>query len=145
MSRYQLAELGVKGAIFRRGRLLLLHRRDDLIVAPRLWDMPGGGVEVGDGLEDSLIREVQEETGFTVQVGRPIHAQIVHTRLGSGRELTVAVVYYECSTSATGAPRLDPQEHTEFAWVAWKELSKYRLSADQRVAIRKAFRHEARS
>lgn len=145
MPQYQLAEIGVKGAIFRRGRLLLLHRRDDLAVAPGLWDMPGGGVEAGDGLEDSLIREVREETGFTVQVGRPIHAQIVHARLVSGRKLIVAVVYYECSTPATGTPQLDPQEHTDYAWVARDKLSEYPLPPDQRMAIRKAFRHQARS
>lgn len=127
MPRYLQAELGVKALVFRRRRLLLLHRRDDLAVAPGLWDMPGGGVEVGERLEDALVREVREETGFTVRVGRPIHAEIVHTRFVSGRKLTVAVLYYECSTRAVGSPRLDPEEHTDFAWVTRPKLSEYAL------------------
>lgn len=140
MPHYLRAELGVKALLFRRGRLLLLHRRADLAVAPGLWDMPGGGVEVGEGLEDSLVREVREETGFTVRVGRPIHAEVVRTRFVSGRELVVAVVYYRCSTPAAGSPRLDSEEHTEYAWVAPSKLSEYPLLPDQRAAIRKASR-----
>lgn len=139
MPRYLEAELGVKALVFRRGRLLLLHRRDDLAVAPGLWDLPGGGVEVGERLEDSLVREVREETGFTVRVGRPIYAEIVRTRFVSGKRLTVAVLYYECSTRAAGLPRLDPEEHTDFAWVTRPNLSEYALPPDQRTAIMKAF------
>ena len=139
MPRYQRAKLGVKGVIFRAGRVLLLHRRDDLVLVPGLWDMPGGGVEVGDSLEDSLIREVREETGFVVRVGRPVHAWIAHARFVSGKELTSAIVCYECSTRAGGAPRLDPQEHTEYAWVTRGELARYPLPPHQLEAIHKAF------
>lgn len=140
MPRYQQAKLGVKGVIFRKGRVLLLHRRDDLVLLPGLWDMPGGGVEAGDSLEDSLVREVREETGFRVRVGRPISAWIAHARMVTGRKLTSAIVCYECSTRAAGKPRLDPREHSEYAWVAREELSKYPLPPNYQEAIRKAFR-----
>jgi len=143
MPRYLRTELGVKGILLRRGRLLLLHRRDDLAVAPGLWDMPGGGVEVGDSLEDTLVREVREETGFAVRVGRTIHAQIVHTRTTTGRPLIVAVLFYECSTRAAGSPRLDRSEHTEYAWVAHDKLSDYPVPPDQAEAIRKALGRKA--
>lgn len=94
MSRPQLAELRVNGDRFRRGRLLLLRRRHDLAVTPGVWDRPDGSLEVGDGLDNSPIREVREETGFTVEVQRPIDAWIVRTRLVPGRKLLVAIGYY---------------------------------------------------
>jgi len=139
MPHYERTELGVKGVIFRRGRLLLLRRRDYLVVAPGLWDLPGGGVEVGDSLEDSLVREVREETGFAVRVGPPIHAAIVRTHMVSGKALVVTVVYYRCSMRATGPPRLDAEEHTQYAWVTRRELPTHQVVPDQVEPIRLAF------
>lgn len=61
--------LAVRAIILHEGRLLLVNawpgRQSDL------WCAPGGGVEAGQSLPDSLVREVREETGLTVAVGEP--------------------------------------------------------------------------
>ena len=139
MPRYQRTRLGVKAAIFRRGRLLLLHRRNDLALVPGVWDMPGGGVEVGETLEEALRREVREETGFTVRVGRPIHVWINRTRMTSGEKLTSTIFCYACTTSSNKRPEMDPQEHTEFAWVRRKELKDHPVHPNHLTAIQRVF------
>lgn len=35
------------------------------------WEFPGGQVEVGENLEEALVREIRGETGITAQVLRP--------------------------------------------------------------------------
>jgi len=139
MPRYQRARVGVKGFLFRGDQLLLLRRRDDLDLHPGGWDLPGGGVEVGDGLEESLVREMLEETGFSVRVQRPIHAAMSDATLRSGKSFTGVIIYFECRTVSRRPPRLDSTEHCEAAWVSCRDLARYRLRTNQLVAIRKAF------
>jgi ADP-ribose pyrophosphatase YjhB (NUDIX family) len=43
---------------------ILLEKRSDC----GLWGLPGGRIEAGESIEDSAIREVQEETGLDIQV-----------------------------------------------------------------------------
>ena len=49
------------------GRLLLLDCTDPARPGVRWWELPGGGVEPGEDEVDALVREVREETGFTVE------------------------------------------------------------------------------
>jgi 8-oxo-dGTP diphosphatase len=37
---------------------------------PHLWTLPGGGVELAESVEEGALREVREETGYDVELGR---------------------------------------------------------------------------
>jgi ADP-ribose pyrophosphatase YjhB (NUDIX family) len=50
-----------------RGRLLLVQRANE--PGRGLWSVPGGRVEPGEDDAAALVREMQEETGLTVQPG----------------------------------------------------------------------------
>ena len=54
--------LAVSAAIFRDGRVLIVRRGRP--PAHGLYTLPGGGVELGETLEEAIVREVREETGL---------------------------------------------------------------------------------
>ena len=56
--------LAVSAAIFRDGRVLIVRRGRP--PAHGLYTLPGGGVELGETLEEAIIREVREETGLAI-------------------------------------------------------------------------------
>ena len=56
--------LAVSAAIFRDGKVLIVRRARP--PAHGLYTLPGGGVELGETLEEAVIREVREETALEV-------------------------------------------------------------------------------
>ena len=55
--------IGVSALIFHDGRVLLALRRDI-----DWWNLPGGGMEAGETVEEAICREVREETGLEIEV-----------------------------------------------------------------------------
>jgi ADP-ribose pyrophosphatase YjhB (NUDIX family) len=78
----------VAGIIFSpdRSEVLLIKRRDVPV-----WVLPGGGVEEGEGGEEAIVREILEETGFTVKIDRLVGNYFPINRLAKQTHL------YECA------------------------------------------------
>src|SRR5579863_4095455 len=61
-ARFRIA---VSALIFSEGKILLALRRDI-----DWWNLPGGGMELDETVDQALSREVREETGLEVVVGQ---------------------------------------------------------------------------
>jgi 8-oxo-dGTP diphosphatase len=130
--------VGVKGALVRDGKLLLLLRRKDLHVLPDLWDLPGGVLGSGGTLKGVLVREVRAETGFRAQVGEPLDVAFGWLRPRRERPFPSLVASFRCSTRSKSQPRLDASEHVEYRWVTRRELRTMRVAPDLRPAMERA-------
>ncbi|MCI8524790.1 MAG: NUDIX hydrolase [Oscillospiraceae bacterium] len=66
---YQTPKIDTRAAIFRDGKILLVHEANDT------WSLPGGWVDVHISVEENTIKEVKEEAGLDVCVKRIIAVQ----------------------------------------------------------------------
>ncbi|MQS36785.1 NUDIX domain-containing protein [Streptomyces katsurahamanus] len=104
--------VGVTGVVRdERGRVLLLRHR---LWSPRHpWGLPTGCAVKGERFEETVVREVKEETGLDVRTGRLVH-------LGSGYRLRVEVAYE--AEYVGGVLELDPLEILEARWCSPDDL-----------------------
>ena len=77
----------VAAIIVRDSRLLICQRRRDKAF-PLKWEFPGGKVEAGESLTDALRREILEELGVTIEIGREIYrTQYSYAEISSAIEI----------------------------------------------------------
>jgi 8-oxo-dGTP diphosphatase len=58
--------VGIGGVIIDHGRALLIRRGSEPLRGE--WSIPGGTLELGESLEEGVVRELLEETGMKVRV-----------------------------------------------------------------------------
>jgi 8-oxo-dGTP diphosphatase len=76
--------VGAYGLIIRENRVLLAHW--NLPPNEAGWTLPGGGLEQGEDPATAAVREVFEETGFTVRLDALLGLDSVHYGAGEGAD-----------------------------------------------------------
>ena len=85
------------------------------------WNLPGGRVEPGEGLEDAMLREIAEEAGITVALKGLLFADQV-LACGSGSECRMRFVFAAEPKSFEIKSR--PDEHSlQAQWFRHSELT----------------------
>jgi 8-oxo-dGTP pyrophosphatase MutT (NUDIX family) len=120
-----LYNVGVKAAIKNpQGELLVLN-----ITRPNgsatYWDLPGGRVKDGETPEQTLVREVLEETGIDdLEIKDHLGMSIGGVQLPSPVGKYVRVIF-SVYTGTTAAPKADPEERIALHWCSVAEAAEY--------------------
>ena len=120
----------VGGTVFKRKAVRGIIRRKDkyLVIHGKYGDykFPGGGMEEGEGLTDTLLREVQEETGYKVIADSIQDYILAHEKRKGDPDdlLEMDSWYFFCDVEEAVVERnLDEYEQEYDYQVAWLPLS----------------------
>lgn len=58
------------------------------------WTLPGGGLDFGESPEEAVVREVEEETGFLVEVRSLAKIDSIHDTSGSEDFHGIRIIYH---------------------------------------------------
>ncbi|MCP1387363.1 (deoxy)nucleoside triphosphate pyrophosphohydrolase [Corynebacterium sp. TA-R-1] len=109
-------QIDVVGAVLVRDGLVLAAQRGPGMSMAGMWEFPGGKIEPGETPEASLARELFEELGIQVEVGKHIVTTSHEYDFG-----IVNLSTYYC-TLVGGTPTVS--EHAEIRWVGPADLGK---------------------
>jgi 8-oxo-dGTP diphosphatase len=117
--------IATKAVIFSdEGKVLILREANTYEEGtnPGRYHMPGGRLNPGEAFLDGLIREVDEETGLKIEIGKPIY-------VGEWRPVIKGVpnqivgIFFKCKAITTNV-RLS-EEHDDFKWIRPEEIENY--------------------
>lgn len=126
--------ISIKGIVIEDGKVWLRkNERNE-------WELPGGKIDEGEQPEETIKRELQEELGFTVQVGDIISAYLYTIHVSKDENRGVLVVSYTCELQGkTGTFELEGEAGTaEFQAFALSEIDSLNMPQFYREAIHKA-------
>ena len=104
----------VVAALIRRGDRFLACQRPAHKARGLLWEFVGGKVEAGETKEQALVREIREELGAALSVGKPV-MDVTHEY----PDLTVHLTLFEAAI-AVGEPQ--KLEHHDIRWITADEI-----------------------
>lgn len=104
----RLRRASAAAAVFDGQGRILLHKRTD----NELWGLPGGSIETGERADESIVREVLEETGFEVEVVRLVGVysdpQLTTITYPNGDVASYVSLLFECRVLG-GSPILSDE------------------------------------
>jgi len=125
------------GVVMKDGRVLILQRHKNEDVYPNMWELPSGKREPLEPSENSLIREVREESGLDVKTVIPF--SVFDYQIEKPDEIRDSTQINFLVTPANDKDVVLSEEHQAFVWIIRDEIDKYDLTEATKNVIQKAF------
>jgi len=127
----------VYGLWVRRGHILVSH---EVYQGKSMIKFPGGGVEFGEGLQEALRREWEEECGLSIDICAHFHTTEEPIMSAFHSDIQVLPVYYRINVPSLEAkselPELKGNDEQSFHWELISSLqeSLFTFSSDRTAA-----------
>ncbi len=120
--------LVVAALMLRGDEVLICQRRPDQPMALQ-WEFPGGKIEPGEGPEEALARELNEELGINATIGQKVTHIRHNYRHGGAVDLQFFAVY-------EFRDEIENKIFKEVRWVKLEDLPTYDFLVADRGLIR---------
>ncbi len=122
--------VGVGALLICKGKILLEKRRNE--PGRGQWSIPGGLVELGENVEQTVIREVKEETGL--EVGNPEHVDVVdNIDLDETGKIRYHFIIIDYLVRLKGGTLRAASDAEELRWVGFEDVEGYHLTSTFRI------------
>jgi ADP-ribose pyrophosphatase YjhB (NUDIX family) len=133
--------VGVGAVVIDGTKVLLVRRGNEPLKGE--WSLPGGAVELGETLQQGVIREVLEETGLVVVPAGIVEVldRITHDEVlqdGATGRVRYHYVLIDFVCHVTGGALREGSDADEVRWVTREELGEYHLAPITVRVIEKA-------
>lgn len=126
--------IGVGAVIICNGKILLEKRKGE--PGRGKWTIPGGLVELGESAEQTVIREVREETNLEVE--KPELIDVVNNVIvDENDEIKYHFVIVDYFVKLKGGTIKAADDAAELKWVPFPEVEKYDLTKSFREFFRR--------
>jgi mutator protein MutT len=130
----KLPIVGVGVILVCEGRILLAKRKNE--PGKDKWSVPGGIVELGETLEQTVVREAREETGLIVEEPEPIDV-ISQVTLDENSKIKYHFIIIDYFVRFKNAAAEAGSDVGELEWVALDQVEKKDLTKSFRVFFQK--------
>jgi 8-oxo-dGTP diphosphatase len=121
--------VGVGAVILDGDKILLEQRKNE--PSKGKWSVPGGLVELGESLEEAVIREVKEETGLEVYGPRFVDV-VNYVSFGEGGDVMYHYVILDYFVTVQSGKPKAASDAAALKWVPFNELEEYDLTTSFR-------------
>jgi mutator protein MutT len=127
---------GVGAVVICSGKILLEKRNNE--PGKGKWSIPGGLVELGETAEQTAVREVEEETGLTVE--KPEVVDVVsNVELDADKRVRYHFVIIDFFVKLKGGQLKAASDAAELRWVRLDDVESYLLTSTFREFFRRNY------
>ncbi len=123
------------GAVVLDGHKILLEKRKNEPSKGK-WSVPGGLVELGESVEEAVVREVREETGLKVSEPRLVDV-VNYVGLGEKGAVIYHYVILDYLVTVQSGKVKAASDADALKWVPFDEVEKYDLTGSFRLFFRR--------
>lgn len=118
MESNKLIRTSIKGLLFHENKLLILRKA----TSEGLWDFPGGRIEFAEAPEETLKREVVEETSLKIDLLYPISTW---SYLKDETTFLIGIIFL-CQANSFDVKL--SSEHSQYVWIDFEDIEKYNIA-----------------
>ena len=115
-----------KAFIVHDGKILILRESNKYQDGTNVgkFVIVGGRINPGERFDESLLREIKEETGLNVRLGKPFHVDEWRP-VKNNEQWHIVATFFECFSDSDNV--ILSEDHDKYEWIDPKSYKAYNL------------------